>query len=219
MTTLSTDTFIRANNASSWNPASDSENWTLSRGAATLSISSNEGVCTFSSSTTNCITLGSNTPGNCEVLVRCTQSTTSDSMGACLHFIDTNNFYSIGQAFVSAGNFYIRKDKAGTFSTLGSSAVFTTSTGTFYWIRARITGSAGNWTLQGRIWQDGSGEPGAWTVTATDSSSTNDAGKYGISSAPFTTGNATKFDSLTVTDAASGVTHFLVCDGFGGVFS
>lgn len=206
MTILSQDTFVHANQ-SSWPSSSGppSETWTLSRGAASLSISSNEGVCTFGSSTTNCMTLGTQTPGNTEVLVRCTQSNTSDSMGACLHFIDTNNFYSIGQAFVSSGNFYIRKDKAGTFSTLGSSAAFTTSTGTFYWIRARITGSAGNWTLQGKIWADGSGEPGSWTVTATDSSSTNDAGKYGLSSAPFTTGNATKFDSLTVTDASSGV--------------
>lgn len=218
MTTLSTDTFIRANQ-SGWGVASDGETWAQPRGSSALSIVSNEGVCTFGSSATSCMALGTQTPGNCEVLVRCTQSNTSDSMGACLHFIDSNNFYSVGMAYVSAGNFYIRKDRAGAFSTVGTPVAFTTVTGTFYWIRARITGSAGNWTISGKIWQSGTSEPGSWLVTATDNSSTNDAGKYGISSAPFTTGNATKFDSLTVTDASVAATHLLITDGMGGVFS
>jgi hypothetical protein len=217
MTTLSTSTFNQANQ-SGWNPASDGESWSEVRGSGTLSIASNEGLITFASSTTNVVTLGSNTPGNCEVLVRCTQSNINDSMGAALHFIDSNNFYSVGQAFAASGNFYIRKDKAGTFSTL-TSTTFTTVTSTFYWIRARITGTAGSWTISGKIWQDGNAEPGGFTITANDTSSTNDAGKYGISSAPFTTGNITKFDSLTVTDAATGATHLRISDGYGGVFS
>lgn len=199
---LSQDTFQHANQ-SGWPSSSGPpvESWSQVRGSGTLSISSNEGVLTFASATTNVMTLGTQTPGNCEVLVRCTQSNTSDSMGACLHFIDSNNFYAVGMAYVSAGNLYIRKDKAGTFSSLNSAA-FTTTASTFYWIRARITGSSGNWTISGKIWADGSNEPSAWTLTATDSSSTNDAGKYGISSAPSGTGNTTKFDSLTVTDAS-----------------
>lgn len=217
---LSQATFIGPNQ-SGWMPSSGppTESWAESRGSGPLSIASNEGVITFGSSATNVITLGVQAPGNCEGLVRCTQSNVSDSMGIALHFIDSNNFYSVGQAFVSAANFYIRKDKAMTFSTLGTPVSFATITGTFYWIRARITGSAGNWTISGKIWQDGTSEPGPWTVTATDSSSTNDAGKYGISSAPFTTGNTTRYDHFTMTNASSGASHFLIGDGIGGVFS
>lgn len=218
MTTLSTDTFTRANQ-SGWGTASDSEVWTQARGVQTLAIASNEGTVVFVTNTnTNVMTLGTQTPGNCEVLARCSFGNTSDGFGCALHFIDSNDFYAAGMNFLSTNNFAIRKDKAGTFTTVANTS-FTAAVNTFYWIRFNCTGSAGNWTLKAKIWQDGSGEPGPFTITGTDSSSTNDAGKYGLAGFAINGSTGLKFDSLTVTDASTGVTHLRIMDGYGGVFS
>lgn len=216
MATLSTDTFTRAN-AASWGTSSGGETWSHPRGTDTLSIASNEGLDTGGgSSVTNVMLLGSQTAGNVEVLVRFTQSVTTVIAGSVAHYVDSTHWYSCTVGTI-AGNLAIRKDVAGTFSTVAQAA-FTTTAGTFYWIRYRITGSTGNWSHQAKIWQDGSGEPGSWTIPATSDSSM-DAGQYGLSAMCNSSGNNAKFDSLTVTDAASTATHLLIGDGMGGVFS
>jgi hypothetical protein len=60
-------------------------------------------------------------------------------------------------------------DSGHTFITPSSSTAFTAlAANTQYWIRFQIVGT----TLQARLWQDGTGEPGTWHVVATDSSIT-----------------------------------------------
>ncbi|WHX19836.1 poly-gamma-glutamate hydrolase family protein [Streptomyces malaysiensis subsp. malaysiensis] len=74
----------------------------------------------------------------------------------------------------------LRKRLAGT-ETLLATAANTSSlihaADRLFWLRLRIVGS----TLQAKIWQDGGSEPGAWSVTATDTSLTT-AGAIGTRS-------------------------------------
>lgn len=61
--------------------------------------------------------------------------------------------------------------KSGTSTPLLDSSTLTLVDATWYWIRFRAEGTTSPVTLKAKIWQDGTGEPGAWTLTTTDSSS------------------------------------------------
>jgi hypothetical protein len=67
----------------------------------------------------------------------------------------------------SQNRFEIRRRSGGATSVLVGTP-FTANANTFYWMRLDVsTGTTGN-TLSAKIWQDGSPEPAAWTITATD---------------------------------------------------
>lgn len=211
-TALLTDTFLTGGRGSpnTWSPGSDGNNWTQSRGTQTMSYDSvnHQGVLTYNgSTTTGVMTYSSQNLLNVEIMVNVVASTGTTIAGSVARFTSSSNFYAciIGNA---ANDLEIRKDVAGTFSTVAS-APFTWTVGTKYTIRFSVQGNL----LKGKIWQQGSSEPVAWTCTGTDSSLTA-AGLVGVSGTPSASTQTAKFDSFAVTSA-----HLLISDGLGGVFS
>ena len=206
MSTYASDTFsTRSRGApNAWSPGSDGRNWTQSRGNQTLSFASNQGTLTYNNNTVTGVTYGALTVTDSEVLVNAVQNNTSTSIiGAICRFKDSNNFYSavIGN---TAGLFDIRKDIAGTFSSVAS-ASFTSSVGTKYTIRFNITGTA----LKAKIWQTGTAEPSAWTIgPVTDSSISS--GLFGVAGTPSAPSTSVSFDTFSATN---GLTPSLVLIG------
>lgn len=189
MTVLASDTFSRANQ-SGWGTSSGGQVWSSARGAGTYSIVSNEGVNSANGGTFSVARIGSGTATSTEVLVRLKPADTTSDIGCIARYTDNNDFY---YGVLVSGTVAIGKDVAGSFTTLTSTS-FSYSTANFYWLRFNLSGS----TLKLKVWQDGTSEPGSWTVTTTDSSLSS--GGYGLGSDA--TGS-TSFDSLTITDAPS----------------
>ncbi|MGW3428875.1 poly-gamma-glutamate hydrolase family protein [Streptomyces melanosporofaciens] len=115
-------------------------------------------------------------------------------------FADTNNCYLARLAFNTDQTITLtlRKRVAGTetlIATAADTSTLTHAAGRFFWLRFQVTGT----TLQAKAWQDGTPEPGAWTVTATDTSITQ-AGQVG----PRTILSATNTNTLPVTASFEG---------------
>ncbi|HXH26670.1 MAG TPA: hypothetical protein VNG90_02155 [Candidatus Acidoferrum sp.] len=197
MSTYATDTFLTGARGApnAWSPGSDGANWTQSRSNQSLSFASNQGTMTYNGNTTTGImTYSALTTTDTEVLVNAIQNNNSTSIiGAVCRFKDTSNFYSavIGN---TAGLFEIRKDLAGTFSTVAS-ASFSSSSGTKYTIRFNITATA----LKAKIWQAGTAEPTAWTIPATTDSSIS-SGLFGVAGTPSAPSTSVSFDTFTATN-------------------
>ncbi len=97
------------------------------------------------------------------------------------------------------GSTELRKYTSYTGTLIGSSVAFTATAGVRYGFRFRVVGT----TLQGRIWNTSSAEPGTWTITATDSTITA-AGKGGLAIQPGSTASVyLDFDDITVTDGVN----------------
>lgn len=201
MTVLRADTFTRANVGGSWGTASDGNAWTTQTGAATLNLTSNEGVIE-SSSASMWRSLGAAlTVADAECLVRFTPGTISGSVddagGAVLRMTAAATSYYMGRFGYNSGasrvefQLFARYSSANHVLASGAAAL---SAGTAYWIRFRVQGS----NLYGKWWQDGTSEPVPWTLTATDANVTaaGFTGLYGY-------GNGSpggKFDSFTASD-------------------
>lgn len=185
------DTFTRSNSAGSWGTASDGETWVKGAGGATLSIASNTGQMTGSTSSTT-LFLGTNTTADAEALCRVSSTATGASVGLVLRAADTSNFYRV---FVQGTSIKLSKTVAGATTTLTTTPVtFTAST--LYWIRFRVVGS----NLYLNYWQDGTGEPAGWISTATDTSLTG-VGRYGMRGNGGAVGDVLTHDSYTVNKA------------------
>lgn len=194
MTVLSTDTCQRADQ-SGLGTASDGETYTIN-GTFTSSISGNEATIKGSSGFTSAL-LGTQTTADINFLVRVTQNNSfndgigpqwrSDATGANCYFVA-----------LYQGTFLFAKLVSGGFTQIIYANVSDTIN-TFYWIRVSMTGSH----LQARIWQDGTSEPGTWTLDTTDTTFSA-AGRYGMSFNTFAAGSDTvQFDHITVTDNTS----------------
>lgn len=93
---------------------------------------------------------------------------------------DTNNCYLARLAFGTDQTITLtlRKRVVGTETLLATAADTSTlvhAANKFFWLRLQIMGT----TLQAKAWPDGAPEPGAWTVTTTDTSITQ-AGQVGL---------------------------------------
>lgn len=216
MTTYGTDTFATGGRGSpnAWSPGSDGSNWTQQRGNQSLSVASNQGVMTYNSNTNlGVMTYTSLQKSVIEVLVNVTANSSSDTIGAVLCYVDTNNFYYADIGNIS-GKFEIGKDISGTFTSLAS-ATFSWSSGTKYTIRFQY-GVTTN-TLNAKIWDASTAEPGSWTVTATDSSLSS-GGYFGVCGVPVPSATCV-FDtfsagvpSVSVTDSITASETFLLTD-------
>ncbi len=116
------------------------------------------------------------------------------------------NFYYIG--FVQ-NNLSVRKTVSSTQTTV-TSAAFTASASTNYWLRCLQVGTS----IKLKIWADGSSEPGAWNISTTDSSLAQ--GSPGLR----LFGGAS--DVVLVDNYSVSVpptSHSLPADGCGGVFN
>lgn len=198
MTTLGNDTFTRANQ-SGWGTADDGQTWSVSTGAATLAISSNEGTVT-ACTTLTFIKLGSTTSADSEALVRIAVPTTNyTAAGILLRSTASNTAYRCRiNSNSAAQGIGIIKTVAGTSTNL-ITASFTPTLNSFYWMRFKIVGS----DLYGKIWADGSTEPTAWTVQTTDTSITG-AGGIGIVNNTSNSADTAKYDHFYVVDYTPG---------------
>lgn len=210
MTTLATDSALTAGRGTpnAWSPGSDGNNWSQIRGSQSLSFAANKLVFTSTGSgTAGVVTYSTKTSADQEVLVNVTQSASNADMGGALARCSDNAHWYCAVIGESANTFQIIKDNNG-FTTLANTP-FTTTPGTSYTIRFRVTGT----TLKAKVWQTGQAEPAAWTTTVTDSSLSS--GGFGICGAPASTGHAVSFDTFSANDAlfnqsTQATTRFLV---------
>jgi hypothetical protein len=174
--TFAQDTFNRADQ-SPWGLASDGVNtWSRVRGNQGFSIVSNRGKVANTSATFNIFQAGTQVESDCDVTVNLQSSSSSDTLGIVLRFVDSNNFY-----FADIGNhgqvFEIGKDAASVFSYFSGSVSFTWVANTSYTMRFQVIGS----TLRAKIWATDSAEPD-WMITAVDT--TFESGTFGVGAAP-----------------------------------
>jgi hypothetical protein len=133
----------------SWGTADDDTTWTLSGGSsANYSVSGNRGNILPSSTGTTYNQVNSRLEYDFDVVFKISPShvaTGASHRGyALLRRVDSSNYYRFHLEFTTAGNvsIYIEKNVATVFTTLQSSAAFTTYTaGASFWVRAQIRNS------------------------------------------------------------------------------
>jgi hypothetical protein len=199
-TTYTVDTFVRADNASSWGTASDGvTTYDNLSGNGTFSIASNEGAYTGVTSTWFVpIAFGSTTSTTVDITYRMSISDTGSKVGAFFNYATTGgiSFYRLAYTG-SSGDLRVEKRiTGGSFTLVGSAATIATiSSNTFYNMRMQCRSGV----LKARMWADGAGEPTTWQLNVTDGSPLA-TGQFGIylyaASSPVTW----KFDHITATD-------------------
>jgi RHS repeat-associated protein len=144
---------------------------------STFSVDGSTGVVALTKGATKNAYLASASGANTELLVRVRvdhiASGTATTDGFYLRRQDSNNYYRVAAVFntnSSIGLSFVR-DAAGTTTTIGTASVsgITHSTSSWYWVRARLSGTTAT-TAQIRLWADGTSEPTGWTLASTDSS-------------------------------------------------
>jgi RHS repeat-associated protein len=194
--TILGDTFQRANQEG-WGTASDGLVWS-GTGSGSLSIASDEGLISNSSTSSTFETLGSTTVGDANGLVRFSVASSSDTAGIILHFEDASDMDLARYDGDSHLAFMVQQ--GGSWSTLAQTSV-TVQANTRYWLRFEIQGK----NVYLKLWADGTSEPSSWTLTgSTDANqSPGTAGLYGYAN----TGSPVSFDSFSVS-APSAVTAY-----------
>lgn len=191
---IAQDTFTRANTTSpSWGTATGGGAWTHPNGTATVySVTSNEGVINSTPGTWDHFLLGTNTVNTTlDVVTRAIVDNTASMFGVLLR-LSSNGLTSYKVMYNGAGALIMYYDSPGTgLVQIGSTSAFTVTVGSAYHVRGQINSG----TLMGKIWLDGSAEPGSWTISASVGTNTITTGGYGI------LGNANnnlKFDNFIV---------------------
>jgi PKD repeat protein len=184
-TNIVQDTFERANQSGGWGTASDGMTWSSGAG---LSISSNEGVITALSSSSDFEILGTATTADGNGLVRFA-STQSGLTGMILRHQSNGNMDLV--RYNGSGQFQFMVDSAGSWSVVSSTA-YSITPGTFYWLRAELQGT----NVSYKVWPDGTTEPSAWTWSGTSSTITaaGTMGLYGYAQS----GSEVEYDSFSV---------------------
>jgi len=184
-TNIVQDTFERANQSGGWGTASDGMTWSSGAG---LSISSNEGVITALSSSSDFEILGTTTTADGNGLVRFA-STQSGLTGMILRHQSNGNMDLV--RYNGSGQFQFMVDSAGSWSVVSSTA-YSITPGTFYWLRAELQGT----NVSYKVWPDGTTEPSAWTWSGTSSTITaaGTMGLYGYAQS----GSEVEYDSFSV---------------------
>lgn len=207
MTIQRADTFASRTVASGFGTASDGHVWTINAGDG-QSVGSNEGKVTGSSASTFATLGASLATADGEGVVRFQVPDSTNTLGIILRWTDANNYYLA--RYDGAGNIAFFKNVGGTKTTVGSYAISFASG--FYWLKFHVAGS----TIEIRTWQDGTGEPGTWNYTTTDTSlsgsggSANKVGLYG-----FANTGSNEYDSFTVDDLVSALTGSVTLSGKG----
>ncbi len=163
-----------------WGTADDDTTWTLSGGtSANYSVSSNRGDILPSSTGTTYNQVNSRLEYDFDVVFKISPShvaTGASHRGyALLRRVDSSNYYRFQLEFTTAGNvsIYIEKNVATVFTTLQSSAAFTTYTaGASFWVRAQIRNSK----LRMKVWGASAAEPSTWSLTHTSDTAITGAG-------------------------------------------
>ena len=198
MSQLAADTFIRADQAG-WGTSSDGNTWAhLVGNAGTLAIVSNEGTFTGSTNPVRMV-LGAGAAVNLDLTVRVEATSTSDKFGLALRASQASSQVTDYRLDITGPTtLTLIKTVSATNTTLANATIAAWSASTFYWMRFRIVGS----NLMGKWWQDGSTEPGAWMIFASDTS-TPGAGQYGVFLSLNATGDTVSFDHFLATDLST----------------
>lgn len=171
-TPLGNDTQITRTVGSGWGNAFDGQAWTQV-GTGTTAVATGEETIANTTGDVHMV-LGSRTYTDEEGTMRFALSASGIQAGMELRYTNANNYYRLA---ASTTGLSIIKNTGGGNITLATASVSLT-TGTFYWMRFRVTG-AGPVTLQGKVWPYGQLEPGVnlgylsatapmWTVVASD---------------------------------------------------
>lgn len=163
-----------------WGTSDDDTTWTLSGGtSANYSVSSNRGDILPSSTGTTYNQVNSRLEYDFDVVFKISPSLVAVGAShrgyALLRRIDASNYYRFQLEFTTAGNvsIYIEKNVATVFTTLQTTAAFTTYTaGASFWVRAQIRNSK----LRMKVWASASAEPQAWSLSHTSDTSITGAG-------------------------------------------
>ena len=186
MTTLATDTFVRANQ-SGWGTASDGINvWSLVRGTTTLAIASNQGTDTVTSGGTFAvIRCGSGTSADTEQVLTFKRQTSADLSGIVCRYTDNSNWYNVNIGAYT-NNLVFSKNVAGSYTDVAFGPSVTPTLADNYSIRFRCIGT----TIQARMWDTTGAEPGTWDINITDSSLSGAHG-FGVMTDPDPGGGTT----------------------------
>ncbi len=197
---FASDTFVRANQ-SGWGTSSDGETWSFTGAAATESITSNEGVLKANGNADTHAQIGSVTAGDQEIVCRlAVNDGSNDIVGVEARFSAAAGSTCYKLLYYSNA-IHINKSVSGANTNLVNSGAAMLTNNTFYWFRLRCVGT----TIEGRVWQDGTTEPGTWLLTTTDSSIAsggfallaNTSSASGISFDHFQVNNPTILSQLT----------------------
>jgi RHS repeat-associated protein len=199
-----------------WGTADTGGSW--SGTDATFDVASGTGTISLGSNTNRNAYLSSTSLRDQEVLVRVRVDRLAVGSD---HFIwlylrrqDGSNYYQARLTFTTTGKtvLSLREVDGGTTTVLDAATTSAPhATTDWYWLRVRLSGSS---TLEakGRLWKDGTTEPGDWTVEATDASppaALQNAGDLGVR---FQLGGSysgsypvvASFDDLVLTDLGGG---------------
>jgi hypothetical protein len=130
---------------------------------------------------------------NGEVLIRVKVAGNSGSIyhaGIVLRGSGTSSTEDGYVIMLNDANLVITEFNAGSYNQLAAQTGGSITVGNYYWIRARIEDTY----LYGKIWADGSAEPGTWTVSHDDTTGTRTSGWIGI----FDHSQDTAFDFFSV---------------------
>ena len=169
-----TDTFTRTV-SNGWGTADSGDVWTTSGGSASdYSVNGSSGLVSLGSVNVRFTVtpVGPNVTIYDSVTVPVTATGASISGGYVARYTDDNNFYLYQILHDSGGliDLQIVKRVAGTFTTLGSASdIIGYTPGVPTHVRCLCSGS----TLTVKIWRDGSVEPAAYQLTATDTTFTS----------------------------------------------
>lgn len=198
MTSYGNDPFTRSNVASpSWGTSVEGKSWTRPFGSATsYSVNANKGIIANTPGTWDHFAYGSTftISTTLDVLVRITVDSTSSNWGVLLR-VSSAGTTSYKAMYEGGSGFKLYYDASG-LTQIGTTSSFTPVVGNSYWVRGQINGS----TLMGKIWADGSGEPGTWTISASVGTHTIASGGIGVVGAA---NSNLKFDNFSATDGTS----------------
>lgn len=171
----------------SWGTASDGTPWVLASGSVT-------GINTTTSqlqinANNIFLTIGIADLHDVVLQVRTVINNASDAPTLLLRYTDNNNYI---KADISAGTLRIRKDVAGTFTTIASTS-FSPVVGVLYWWKFQVQGT----TYSVKVWPDGTVEPASFLMSGSATDPVLANGKWGLS-ATATSGLAIQYDRFTV---------------------
>jgi hypothetical protein len=152
------DTFTRGNQ-SNFGTAEIGGTWTNDTRS---SILSNKGRFTLTASTS----ANPQLPGiygdlDAKAMLRASNVTDWDAEIRMRYHVGDDEWIRAGRS--SGGNLFIQQKDGGSTTTIAGPSAITFSANTDYWFRFQAEGSA----VRAKFWEDGTAEPGSWTISGT----------------------------------------------------
>jgi RHS repeat-associated protein len=171
-TTYAADTYTRTV-TDAWGSANTGGTWSGTN--ADFDVANNEGTINLPAIANRSAFLTSVIAGDQELLVRVRDNQLTVGADTFIFFHlrrqDVSNFYEARVIFNASQQIRLqfRKTVAGAAGAIGlaSTTAEVHTTGAYYWLRARLTGTTAV-NLKMRLWRDGTTEPAAWALDITD---------------------------------------------------